>query len=170
MSTLETTMTKSQAKSILRENNKIAKAVIYLKKLDKEMIYRMGKKSDNRITRVRHHEDDRPMTQVNRRTKQIESKRNEIITYGENNKLHVLEKSGGVSLFDAISPKLKLNRKDCWYFLPKNAKIPKEIIIAKDIEPDAYGHFHYALQPAYNMLMSTFKEKLTEIGDQMRAI
>lgn len=121
MSTLETTMTKSQAKSILRENNKIAKAVIYLKKLDKEMIYRMGKKSDNRITRVRHHEDDRPMTQVNRRTKQIESKRNEII-------------------------------------------------IAKDIEPDAYGHFHYALQPAYNMLMSTFKEKLTEIGDQMRAI
>ncbi len=170
MTILKTTMTKSQAQSLLRENNKVSKAVIYLKKLDKEMIYRMGKKNDNRITRVRHHEDDRPMTQVNKRTKQIISKRSEIITYGENNKLHVLEKSGGVSLFDAMSTKLKLNKNDCWYFLPKNAKIPKEIIIAKDVEPDAHGHFHYSLQPAYNMLMSIFKEKLAEIGDQLRTV
>ena len=94
----------------------------------------------------------------------------DIITYAENNKLHVLEKSGGVSLFDALSAKLKLNKNDCWYFLPKNAKIPKEIVIAKDVEPDANGHFHYSLQPASNMLMSTFTEKLAEIGEQLRTI
>lgn len=110
------------------------------------------------------------MTSINKHTKQVVSKRNEIVTYGENNKLHVLGKSGGVSLFDAMSPKLTLGKKDCWYLLPKNASIPKEIIIAKDVEPDAHGHFHYVLQPAHDMLMSTFQEKLAEIGSQMRIV
>ena len=107
---------------------------------------------------------------MNKRTGQAISKRNEIITYAENNELFVLEKSGGVSLFDAMSPKLKLGNKDCWYYVPQNAKIPKEIIIAKDVESDANGHFHYSFQPAYNMKLKTFREKLAEIGDQMRRI
>ena len=113
MSILEATLSKSQAQQAFKQQNRIAKAVIYLKKLDKEMIYRMGKKDDNRITRVRHLEDSRPMTNINRHTQQVISKRNEIVTYGENNKLHVLGKSGGVSLFDAMSPKLTLGKNDC---------------------------------------------------------
>lgn len=166
---LETTITKSQAKAVMREQKNIVKAIVFLKKLDKT-IYRMGKEDDNRLTRVRYHEDDRPMAQLNQRSRQIISKRNEIITYSENNKLYVLEKSGGVSLFDAISPKLKPNKNNFWYYLPKTVNIPNEIIIAKDVEPDAYGHFHYSFQPSHDMLMSIFKEKLAEIGMQMRII
>ncbi len=166
---LETTITESQAKAIMREQKNIVKAVVFLTKLDKT-IYRMGKKDDNRLTRIRHHEDDRPMFQLNRRSRQITSKRSEIITYSKNNELYVLGKSGGVSLFDAISPKLKLNKNDYWYYLPKTAKIPNKIIIAKDVEPDAYGHFHYSFQPTDDMPMLIFKEKLAEIGMQMRII
>ena len=167
---LENTLTKSQAISLLREQNRIAKSVIYLKKLDKRMIYRMGKDDNTRITRIRHNEDDRPQIRLNKRTQQIMTKRNEIITYAEKNELYVLEKSGGVSLFDAMSPKLKMGNKDCWYYVPQNVKIPEGIVIAKDVEPDANGHFHYAFQPAYNMKLKIFKEKLAEIGSQMRRI
>lgn len=167
---LENTLSKSQAMDLLRQQNRIAKSVIYLKKLDKRMIYRMGKEDDTRITRIRHNEDERPQTTVNKRTGQIISKRNEIITYSENNELYVLEKSGGVSLFDAMSPKLQLGKKDCWYYVPENAKTPDGIVIAKDVEPDAHGHFHYAFQPEYNMKLDEFKAKLAEIGKQMRRV
>ncbi|MDH5178863.1 MAG: hypothetical protein OEZ39_10335 [Gammaproteobacteria bacterium] len=170
MTILETTLTKQQAIQQFREISKIAKAVIYLKKIDKEMIFRLGKDNNNKIAHVRHHEDDRPITSYNKRTKSIVSKRNEIITYQENKQLYVLAKSGGVSLFDAMSPKLTLTGKDCWYLVPKNTPIPDGIVIAKDVEPDDNGHFHYAFQPEHDMLMSTYKEKLAEIGKHMRVV
>ncbi|WP_020409062.1 hypothetical protein [Hahella ganghwensis] len=110
------------------------------------------------------------MTSVNRRTKALVSKRNEIITYSEGRELFVLGKSGGVSLFDAMSPKLKMGVNDCWFFLPKSAEIPSGIIIAKDVHPDQHGHFHDALQPEYDMPMASFKEKLAEIGSQMSIV
>lgn len=163
-------LSKSQAEALLRQQNRIAKAVIYLRKLDRRMIYRMGKEDDNRIARIRYYEDGRPMTRTDKRTGQVISKRNEIITYKENNDLYVLEKSGGVSLFDAMSPKLSLGRSDCWYYVPQNAKIPDGILIAKDVEPDEYGHFHYSFQPGHNMKLSEFQEKLAEIGKQMRIV
>lgn len=154
----------------MRAQSKIAKPVKYLKKLDTEMVYRLGKEDDNRMSRIRHFEDDRPMAKVNRRTNTVIPKRNEIITYKENNKLYVLGKSGGVSLFDAISPKLTLGRKDCWYLLPKSVNIPKEIVIAKNIDVDTNGHFHYSFQPANDMLMLDFERSLAEIGAEMRIV
>lgn len=167
---LENTLSKSEAIDLLRQKNRIAKSVIYLKQLDRRMIYRMGKDDDNRIKRIRHNEDDRPQTSINKHTGREVAKRNEIITYAENNELYVLEKSGGVSLFDAMSPKLKMGNRDCWYYVPQNAKIPEGIVIAKDVEPDANGHFHYSFQPAYNMKLVDFREKLNEIGKQMRKV
>ncbi len=167
---LENTLSKSQAIELFQHQNRISKAVIYLRRLDKRMIYRMGKDDNTRITRIRYNEDDRPRTRINKRTGIAVAKRNEIITYAENDELYVLEKSGGVSLFDAMSPKLKMGSKDCWYYVPQNAKIPEGIAIAKDVEPDANGHFHYAFQPAYSMKFELFKEKLSEIGKQMRRI
>ncbi|MCO1336727.1 hypothetical protein MO867_20580 [Microbulbifer sp. OS29] len=167
---LETTLTRHEAMSKFREQHRITKPVVYLKQLDKRMIYRMGKNDTTRITRLRHHEDSRPMKSVNKRTGIETSKRNEIITFKEKDELYVLEKSGGVSLFDAMSPKLKMGKNDCWYYVPKNVVIPEGILIAKDVEPDAHGHFHYAFQPAYSMKISEFTDKLSEIGTQMRKV
>ncbi len=167
---LNTTLSRHEALVKLQEQNRTAKPVIYLKVLDKQMIYRMGKENTTRITRIRHHEDDRPMVSVNKRTGVESGKRTEIITFKENDELYVLEKSGGVSLFDAMSPKMTMGKKDCWYYVPKEVKISDGILVAKDVAPDANGHFHYAFQPEYNMRMSFFKEKLSEIGSQMRKV
>lgn len=167
---LDSTLTKSQAESFFKEVSRVVKPVIYLKKLDCELIYRAGKQNDSRITHLRYKEDERPMFSTDKRTGAIISKRVEIITYAENGILYVLGKSGGVSLFDAMSPKLKLGPKDCWYFLPKDAEIPKGILIAKDVSPDQNGHFHYALMPADSMKKDDFIKLLSKIGEQMRIV
>ncbi len=170
MKILSNTLTKTQAESRNRELTRTRKPVIYLKKIDKQMIFRAGKKNDNRMTRVRYLEDDRPMSQTHKVTGVTSLKRNEIITYAENRELFVLAKSGGVSLFDAMSPKITLSKNDRWYYIPKEAKIPDGIAIAKDIHPDENGHYHYAFQPAYNMKMSDFISKLAEIGKQVKVV
>ena len=167
---LENTLTRTQAMKLREQNNRVAKAVIYLKQLDKRMIYRLGKADDPRITRLRYNEDDRPQTSINRRTGVSVAKRNEIITYGEKDELYVLGKSGGVSLFDAMSSKLTLGNRDCWYYVPKDVRIPEGIVIAKDVSPDAHGDFHYAFQPECDMKLTEFKAKLAEIGKQMRRV
>lgn len=170
MGTVELSQTKQQAHAALKKQNKFAKSVNYMKKLDKH-IFRLGKKDDNRMTRVRHLEDDRPLISVNKRTQKVTKKRNEIITYVDNNKLYVVAKSGGVSLFDTRSEKLDMGNNDCWYCLaPLKFEIPDKIIIAKDKESDEYGSFHYSFQPEEDMEMLVFKEKLQIIGRQLKEI
>src|SRR5690606_19666948 len=113
---------------------------------------------------------ERPLQRKNPITGKLVDKTNEVITYAERGELFVLGKSGGVSLFDAMSPKLTLNKGDCWYLIPKDTPIPLGIVIAKDLEPDRNGHFHYALQPEYDMPIQTFKSKLQEIVGYMRVV
>lgn len=56
-----------------------------------------------------------------------------------------------------MSPKLKLGPKDCWYFLPKDAEIPKGILIAEDISQTKMAIFIYALMhPADSMKKDEF--------------
>lgn len=162
-------LTKSEAVKIFQERERTARAVEYLKKFDVEMVYRLGKEDDTRIDRVRHLEDDRPLQSTNKRGI-ITQKRNEVITYKENGEVYVLAKSGGVSLFDAMSPKLTLGKKDVWYMVPEAAKIPKDLIIAKDKNPDQDGNYHYSIQPEIDMKMITYQEKLRELIKYMKVV
>ena len=170
MQPLNITLTKSQAMQLNKELSLIRKKVRYLDKFDCEMVYRLGTNDDSNISKVRIKEDSRPQQRVDRITGNVIDKTNDIITYSENGSLFVLEKSGGVSLFDGISPKLKMNKTDRWYLIPKNTPAIEGILIAKDLQVDRYGMYHYALQPAYNMPLKTFQDKLSELKKYIRPV
>ena len=82
----------------------------------------------------------------------------------------MLAKSGGVSLFDGISPKLKMNKNDRWYIIPRNTPVPEGVVIAKDVQVDRYGQYHYALQPLYDMPLKEFQKRLDSIKKYMRPV
>lgn len=79
-----------------------------------------------------------------------------------------MAKSGGVSLFDGMSNKIKLGKKDCWWVITKNARLEKDLVIAKDMFKDSEGNTHYSVEPDRDMLLSEYIEKLDCLRKYMR--
>jgi len=82
--------------------------------------------------------------------------------------LYVLEKSGGVSLFDGISSKVKLSKKDRWWIITKNAKLEEGLVIAKDLHKDLDGNTHYSVEPDCDMLLDEYIKKLECLKKYMK--
>lgn len=129
-----------------------------------------GKLEDEKISSIRYKEDDRPLTSFNKRTNRIETKKNDIVTYKMDgkNELYVLAKSGGVSLFDGLSTKVQFGKKDCWWVITQNAKIPPGLIIAKDVFKDSEGNTHYSIEADRDMPLTEYVEKLNVLKQYMR--
>lgn len=164
-------LTKRQATEMMRSFPAANRKVKYLSKFDCEMVYRKGRnEKDSQIERVRYQEDNRPNFRTDKITGVEIPKLIEILTYNENNKIYVMAKSGGISLFDALSPKVRLSGKECWYLIPRDTPIPEGLIIAKDIVPDTNGHFHYSIQPGIDMEVSLFMRKLKELKRYMKVV
>ena len=143
---------------------------IYMYKFDVDVVFRKGKKSGEQIGKVRYKEDSRPQRSYNSRTKTEQDKKNDIVTYqkGGTDDLYVLAKSGGVSLFDGMSSKVKLGKNDCWWVITKNAKLEEGLVIAKDMFSDSEGNTHYSIEPDRDMLLSEYIEKLEELKKYMK--
>ena len=129
--------------------------VLYIYQPDVD-IFRAGKENDNRMTRLRYEEDDRPPP-----------KENDIATYLVGNILKVQAGTGGISLYDGINHNRRMGRSDRWWCIPKGAKMPPDIIIAKDTEPSAAGLTHYTVEPAVDMPLTDFVEKLKLFAEFM---
>jgi len=170
MKVLEITLSKKDAIILNKNYSKARRKVRYLDRFDCQTVYRLGTEKDTKISKVRISEDDRPKTRIDKITGDIIHKANDIITYSERGELFVLAQSGGVSLFDGISPKLRMSKNSKWYLIPKNTPVPEGIIIAKDVQVDRFGQFHYALQPAYDMSLIAFQKKLLTLAKYMRAV
>lgn len=170
MNPVVVTLSKRQAVQLNQNISRIRKKVRYLDKFDCEMVYRLGSKNDSKISKVRVKEDARPQQRTDKITGELIDKANDIITYAQDGDLFVLAKSGGVSLFDGISPKLKMSKKDRWYIIPRTTPVPEGVIIAKDIQVDRYGQYHYSLQPAYDMPLKVFQHKLDLLKEYMRPV
>lgn len=142
---------------------------IYMYKFDVDVVFRKGKKKDQQIGKVRYREDSRPQKSYNSRTKTEQDKKNDIVTYkkGGSDDLYVMARSGGVSLFDGMSSKIKLGKNDCWWVITKNAKLAEGLVIAKDLFADADGNTHYSIEPDRDMLLSEYIEKLNELKKYM---
>lgn len=97
--------------------------VLYIYQPDVD-IFRSGKENDPRMTKLRYEEDDRPPP-----------KTNDIATYWAGNILKVQAGTGGISLYDGIDHHRKMGRADRWWCIPKGARMPKDIVIAKDARP-----------------------------------
>jgi len=145
---------------------------IYMYKFDANCVFRKGREDDEQIGKVRYKEDSRPQKIYNGRTKQEQSKKNDIVTYKPkgSDELHVLANSGGVSLFDGISNKVKLGKKDCWWIISKDAKLEDGLVIAKDIFKDKEGNTHYSIEPDRDMLLSEYIAKLDALKKYMKRI
>lgn len=170
MKPLKVTLSKKQAVMLNQELSKVRKKIRYLDKFDCEMVYRLGGKDDSKISKVRAKEDGRPLQRKDRVTGDLVDKANDIITYAKGGELYVLAKSGGVSLFDGISPKLNLNKNDRWYIIPRHVSVPEGLILAKDVQVDRYGQYHYALQPKDDMPMKEFQKRLNSLKKDMRPV
>jgi hypothetical protein len=164
------TFSKSQAIDFLNTSKR--RSVVYMYKFDVDVVFRKGKLDDEQIGKVRYKEDARPQKSYNQRTKREESKKNDIVTYkmpGRND-LYVLPKSGGVSLFDGISSKISLGKKDCWWVITRSARLEEGLVIAKDVFKDLEGNTHYSVEPDRDMLLSEFVEKLEELKKYMKRL
>lgn len=164
------TLNKSQAQAYMVRTKRPGQ--VYLKKFDVDVVFRKGKLDDQQIGKVRYLEDDRPSKSYNKRTGREEDKKNDIVTYRMPGKddLYVLAKSGGVSLFDGMSSKVKLGNKDCWWIITKDAELEDGLIIAKDIFKDEEGNTHYSIEPERDMLLSEFVEKLEMLKKYMKQV
>ncbi|GAA6166355.1 hypothetical protein [Sessilibacter corallicola] len=162
------TFTKKQAQEYLYRNRRSDQ--IYMYKFDVDVVFRKGKLDDDQISKVRYKEDSRPSQTYNSRTKSLQDKKNDVITYrtNRNEDLYVLAKSGGVSLFDGMSNKIKLGKKDYWWVITKNARLEKDLVIAKDMFKDSEGNTHYSVEPDRDMLLSEYIEKLDCLRKYMR--
>lgn len=142
---------------------------IYMYKFDVDVVFRKGKKKDQQISKVRYREDSRPQKSYNSRTKTEQDKKNDIVTYkkGGSDDLYVMARSGGISLFDGMSSKVKLGKNDCWWVITKNAKLAEGLVIAKDLFADTEGNTHYSIEPDRDMLLSEYLEKLNELKKYM---
>lgn len=145
---------------------------IYIYKFDVDVVFRKGKTNNEQIGKVRYKEDSRPQKSYNIRTKTELDKKNDIVTFkkGGSDDLYVLAKSGGVSLFDGMSSKVKLGKNDCWWVITRNAKLAEGLVIAKDIFPDSEGNTHYSIEPDRDMLLSEYIEKLEELKQYMKKV
>jgi len=162
------TFTENEAVDYLKRTKRSNQ--IYMYKFDVDVVFRKGKLEDEQIGKIRYKEDSRPQKSYNSRTKSEQDKKNDIVTYkkGGSNDLYVLAKSGGVSLFDGISSKVKLGRKDCWWVITKDARLSEGLIIAKDLFSDREGNTHYSIEPDRDMLLSEYVEKLEELKKYMK--
>jgi len=162
------TFNRTEAESYLKINRRSDQ--VYMYKFDAEVVFRKGKLDDEQIGKIRYREDARPQKVYNQRTKTELDKKNDIVTYRMSGKddLYVLARSGGVSLFDGISSKVKLGKKDCWWVITKNAEIADGLVIAKDMFKDSEGNTHYSIEPDRDMLLSEYVEKLNELKKYMK--
>ncbi|WP_338847956.1 hypothetical protein V8J88_04085 [Massilia sp. W12] len=129
--------------------------VLYIYQPDVD-IFRAGKEIYPGMTKLRYEEDDRPPP-----------KSNDILTYLAGNVLKVKAGSGGISLFDGMNHQRKMGRSDRWWCIPKGSQMPKDIIIAKDAKPNSNGLTHYSIEPAIDMPLSDFVEKLKAFAEFM---
>jgi len=161
-------LTKRQAMDLFNspEWKKRRQNTVYLTEFDSAKIYRAGKKdkSENAFDNLRYAEDDRPEERWDKRLEKSIKKTNEIITYEENNKIYVLARSGGVSLFDGISQNRKMGKNDTWHIIMKapEKKLDPDLIIEKKLKANHEGLYHYSIQPNKDMLLSDFIKKLGE--------
>lgn len=162
------TLNKSQAVAYMARTKRPGQ--VYLKKFDVDVVFRKGKLADPQIGKVRYREDDRPNKSFNKRTGREVEKKNDIVTYKMPGKddLYVLAKSGGVSLFDGMSNKVKLGNKDRWWIITKDAKLEDGLIIAKDVFKDSEGNTHYSIESEWDMLLSEYIEKLEKLKKYMK--
>lgn len=162
------TYTKEQAIGVLKLNRRPNQ--IYMKRFDAEVVFRRGKIDDSQVDKVRYKEDSRPERTFNKIFGKDIDKKNDIITYKINgkNELYVLARSGGVSLFDGMSSKVKLGQKDCWWVITKNAKVDNDLIIAKDVFKDAEGNTHYSIEADRDMTISEYLEKVEKLKQYMK--
>lgn len=163
------TFTKSQAIAYSTLNKRLTR---YMYQFDVDVVFRKGKLDDEQMGKVRYKEDSRPLKVLNSRTKRLEDKKNDIVTYKTPDKdgLFVLAKSGGISLFDGISSKVSLRNKDCWWIVTKDARLDEGLVIAKDIFKDAEGNTHYSIEPDRDMLLSEYLEKLEKLKKYMKRV
>lgn len=166
----ELTFSKKEAVKYLNRTRRSDQ--IYMYKFDVDCVFRKGKLEDEQIGKVRYKEDSRPQKIYNSRTKAEQDKKNDIVTYKMNgsDNLYVLSNSGGVSLFDGMSSKVRLGKKDCWWVIKKEAKLEEGLVIAKDIFKDSEGNTHYSIEPDRDMLLSEYIEKLDMLKKYMKKI
>lgn len=145
---------------------------IYMKKFDADVVFRKGKIDDQQIGKVRYKEDSRPQKVYNKQSGREEDKKNDIVTYRMQgkNELYVLARSGGISLFDGISSKVRLGGKDSWWIITKDAKLDEGLIIAKDVFKDSEGNTHYSIEPDRDMPVSEYIEKLNNLKEYMKRV
>jgi hypothetical protein len=141
--------------AVKREVGGKTQEVLYIYQPDVD-IFRAGKESDTRMTKLRYEEDDRPPP-----------KTNDIVTYVVGNILKVKAGTGGISLYDGVDRNRRMGRTDRWWCIPKGATMPDGIVIAKDSQPNASGLTHYSIEPALDMPLSDFIEKLKEFAKFM---
>jgi hypothetical protein len=143
---------------------------VYMYRFDVDVVFRKGKLENEQIGKVRYKEDERPQKIYNKRTKSEQNKKNDIVTYKArgSDELYVLAKSGGVSLFDGMSSKIKLGKNDCWWTITRNAKLEEGLVIAKDLFADSEGNTHYSIEPDRDMLLSEYIGKLEMLKQYMK--
>lgn len=162
------TINKEQAIDYLKRNRRSNQ--IYMYKFDADVVFRKGKLEDDQIGKVRYKEDARPQKSYNSRTRTEQDKKNDIVTYQMNGSddLYVLARSGGASLFDGISSKVKLGKNDCWWVITRNAELEEGLVIAKDTFVDSEGNTHYSIEADRDMLLSEYIENLEALKKYMR--
>lgn len=162
--------TRNEAVSYLNRNRRPGQ--VYMRKFDVDVVFRRGKQNDEQINKVRYKEDHRPQKFFDKRLGAEIDKRNDIITYKMpgKNEVYVLGKSGGVSLFDGMSSKVKLGPKDCWWVITRNARLEDGLIIAKDVVKDKEGNTHYSIETERDMPISEYFEKLASLKKYMKKI
>ena len=164
------TFTREEAIGYVTRNKRPGQ--IYMKKFDAEVVFRKGKLGDEQIDKVRYKEDSRPQKVFNKASGRSIDKRNDVVTYkpGGKNELYVLARSGGVSLFDGISSKVKLGNKDCWWVITQNTKVEEGLIIAKDVFKDTEGNTHYSIEANRDMPITEYIEKLGKLRQHMKRL
>lgn len=145
---------------------------IYMKKFDVDLVFRRGKQNDDQIDKVRYKEDHRPQKFFDKHLGAEVDKRNDIITFkmAGKDEVYVLAKSGGASLFDGVSSKVRLGPKDCWWVITQNAKLEEGLIIAKDAIKDKEGNTHYSIEAERDMPISEYLEKLACLKKYMKRL
>lgn len=141
--------------AVRREIGGKTQEVLYIYQPDVD-IFRAGKENDTRMSKLRYEEDDRPPP-----------KTNDIVTYPVGNILKVKAGTGGISLYDGIDHNRRMGRTDRWWCIPKGARMPKDIVIAKDTQPNASGLTHYSIEPVIDMPLSDFVDKLKRFAEFM---
>jgi len=164
------TFSKDEAVSYLKRNKRPGQ--IYMKKFDVDVVFRKGKQDDEQISNVRYKEDHRPQKIYDKRLEAVVEKKNDIVTYRVTGKdeVYVLAKSGGVSLFDGISSKVKLGPKDSWWVITQNATLEDGLVIAKDVVKDKEGNTHYSIEAERDMPISEYLDKLECLKRYMKKI